>query len=50
MVKHLDVNKDDQIITLITCSRMYGMNDRKQFVVIGRMHAHWMTHNTPKWK
>ena len=33
----IDVNKDDEIITLITCSRMYGMNDRKQFVVVGRM-------------
>lgn len=33
----IDVEKDDAIITLITCTRMYGMNDRKQFVVAGRM-------------
>ena len=33
----LEVNKDDKIIALVTCSRVYGFNSRKQFVVVGRM-------------
>ena len=33
----VDVKDNDKIITLVTCSRFYGVNDKRQFVVVGRM-------------
>ena len=32
----VEVNKDETVISLITCTRMYG-NDKKQFLVVGKM-------------
>lgn len=32
----VEVNKDEKVISLITCTRMYG-NDKKQFLVVGKM-------------
>ena len=32
----IEVNKDEKVISLITCTRMYG-NDKKQFIVVGKM-------------
>lgn len=32
----VEVNKDEKVISLITCTRMYG-NDKKQFIVVGKM-------------
>ena len=31
------VNKDDKIISLITCTRMFGINDKREFVVNARL-------------
>ncbi len=33
----VDVNGDDKIITLSTCTRAYGKSDRQRFVVMARM-------------
>lgn len=32
----VEVNKNEKVISLITCTRMYG-NDKKQFLVVGKM-------------
>ena len=32
----VEVNKDEKVISLITCTRMYG-DDKKQFLVVGKM-------------
>ena len=32
----VEVKKDEKVISLITCTRMYG-NDKKQFLVVGKM-------------
>ena len=32
----VEVNNDEKVISLITCTRMYG-NDKKQFLVVGKM-------------
>ena len=32
----VEVNKDEKVISLITCTRMYG-NEKKQFLVVGKM-------------
>ena len=32
----VEVEKDEKVISLITCTRMYG-NDKKQFIVVGKM-------------
>lgn len=39
----IEVKDTDKIITLITCTRMYGVDDKKQFVVVGKM----VDNNTP---
>jgi hypothetical protein len=33
----LDVNEDDQIITLVTCTRFFGNDDSHEFRVVGRL-------------
>lgn len=33
----VDVNSSDSIITLTTCTRMFGTRSKKQFVVVGRL-------------
>ena len=33
----VDVKENDKLIALVTCSRFYGVNDKRQFVVVGRM-------------
>lgn len=33
----LDVNEKDDIIALVTCSRLYGIQQKRQFVVVGRL-------------
>ncbi len=33
----VDVDETDSIITLTTCTRFYGFNDSKSFVVVGRL-------------
>ena len=35
--KILDVNKDDDIISVITCTRFFGIDDRKDFRIVGRL-------------
>lgn len=32
----IDVNENDSLITLTTCTRMFGTNDKRQLVVVGR--------------
>lgn len=32
----IDVNEKDEIICLVTCTRMYGVDHKRQFVVVGR--------------
>lgn len=32
----IDVNENDKIISLTTCTRMFGQNDKRQLVVVGR--------------
>ena len=33
----VDVNSDDKIITMSTCTRAYGSSDRQRFVVMARL-------------
>lgn len=33
----VEVNKDDDIISLVTCTRLYGVQQKRQFVVVGRL-------------
>lgn len=33
----VDVNEEDEIICLVTCTRMYGVDQKRQFVVVGRL-------------
>lgn len=33
----VDVNEKDKFITLLTCSRFFGMDDKTQFIVVGRL-------------
>ena len=33
----IDVNKDDDIISVITCTRFFGIDDRKDFRIVGRL-------------
>lgn len=33
----IDVDASDDIISLVTCSRLYGVDQKRQFVVVGRL-------------
>ncbi len=33
----VDINDSDSVITLVTCTRMFGPGDGRQFVVVGRL-------------
>lgn len=33
----VDVNENDEIICLVTCTRLYGVFDKRQFMVVGRL-------------
>ena len=33
----IDVDASDNIISLVTCSRLYGVDQKRQFVVVGRL-------------
>lgn len=34
---NIDVDASDDIISLVTCSRLYGVDQKRQFVVVGRL-------------
>jgi hypothetical protein len=33
----VDVNSDDNIISVITCTRFFGIDDKKDFRIVGRL-------------